>query len=363
LKIPIPPIPPARRRLAWLPLLASAVSAFAAAPNIVFILADDLGYGDVGALNPQGKIATPQLDRLASRGMVFTEAHSTSAVCSPSRYSILTGRYNWRSELKSGVLGGFNRPLIEPGRLTVAQMLRAHGYHTAVFGKWHLGLDWVRRAGNSVVPVSPPDNAGAPVDFSKPFGGGPTTLGFDEFFGISASLDMPPYAFLANDRVTSLPAADQRFSWTGIGHAVKYTRSGPTAPDFDPVEVLPAIRQHAVEYVGAHAAEARAGHPFFLYLPLNSPHTPIAPTKAWRAKSGLNDYADFVMETDAAIGEVLVALERAGVADNTLVLFASDNGCSPEADFPFWRRTPTTRARRDEATRRIFTMAATGCRF
>ena len=329
----------ARRLIALLALLAGVVSAQAAAPtrtpNIVFILADDLGYGDVRSLNLQGKIATPQLDRLAARGMIFTEAHATSAVCSPSRYSILTGRYNWRSALKAGVLGGFNRPLIEDGRLTVAALLKANGYRTAAFGKWHLGLDWARRPGSAAVPGETSDNNGAPIDFTKPFGGGPTTLGFDEFFGISASLDMPPYAFLADDRVTSLPAKDQKFPWTGIGRAVKYTRLGPTAPDFDPVEVLPAIKQHAVDYIGTHAADARAGHSFFLYLPLNSPHTPIAPMKEWRGQSGLNDYADFVMETDAAIGEVLAALERAGIADNTLVIFTSDNGCSPEADYPF----------------------------
>ncbi|MCX6954786.1 MAG: arylsulfatase [Verrucomicrobia bacterium] len=336
---------------------ALAVAGFAAsapsptrAPNIVFILADDLGYGDVKCLNPQGKIATPQLDRLAAGGMVFTEAHSSSAVCTPSRYSILTGRYAWRSALKSSVLGGFSPRLIEEGRLTVAEFLRSQGYATAMVGKWHLGLEWAKRppgearvAGDEKAATKAKakatkaenENLGRDLDFTKPFGRGPVTLGFDEFFGISASLDMPPYTFLENDRVTVVPTKEQSFPWVGSAAAGKQTRVGPTAEGFDVVDVLPAFTQRAIDVIGRRAAAAREGRPFFLYLPLNSPHTPLAPTPEWRGKSGLNDYADFVMQTDAAVGEVLAALEKNGVADNTLVIFTSDNGCSPEADYPF----------------------------
>jgi arylsulfatase A len=304
---------------------AQPVPAATAQPNIVFILADDLGYGDVRCLNPQGKIATPQLDRLAASGMVFTEAHASSAVCTPSRYSILTGRYNWRSTLKQGVLGGFSPPLIEEGRLTVAE-----------FGKWHLGLGWARRATPAKLPgaTGTGENLGLEIDFTQPIGRAPTTLGFDEYFGISASLDMPPYTFIANDRVTVLPDRESAFPWIGVDRAGKKTRLGPTAPGFEVADVLPALKEHAIDFIARRAA-AHDGRPFFLYLPLNAPHTPIAPTPEWRGKSGLNEYADYVMETDAAVGEVLAALERNGVAGNTLVLFASDNGCSPEADFPY----------------------------
>jgi arylsulfatase A-like enzyme len=311
-----------------------------------------LGYGDVKALNPQGKIATPQLDRLAAAGMAFTEAHASSAVCTPSRYAILTGRYNWRSTLKQGVLGGFSPRLIEEGRMTVASFLKAHGYATAAVGKWHLGLDWAKRPDSAAPPAAKSAkaakaageddagegtnaNLGRNIDFTKPFGRGPTTLGFDEYFGISASLDMPPYTFLEGDHVTVIPTTERAFPWVGSAAKGKQTRVGPTAEGFDVVDVLPAFTQRAVDIIARQAPAARAGRPFFLYLPLNSPHTPLAPTKEWRGKSGLNDYADFVMQTDAAVGDVLAALEKNGVADNTLVLFTSDNGCSPEADFPF----------------------------
>jgi arylsulfatase A len=321
-------------------VMSPLAAAAAPRPNIVFILADDLGYGDVRALNPQGKIATPQLDRLAASGMTFTEAHASSAVCTPSRYSILTGRYNWRSTLKQGVLGGFSPPLIEEGRLTVAEFLRRQGYHTAAIGKWHLGLGWTHRAGaGTAVKVEDGDNAkanaGRVIDFTRAITRAPTTLGFDEFFGISASLDMPPYAYIENDRVTVVPTAEKSFPWIAGVVTDRHTRVGPAAAGFDVTDVLPTFTRRAVDTIAQRAAEARAGKPFFLYLPLNSPHTPIAPTPEWRGKSGLNAYADFVMETDAAIGDVLAALEKNGVADNTLVIFASDNGCSPEADYPF----------------------------
>jgi arylsulfatase A-like enzyme len=299
-------------------------------PNIVYILTDDLGYGDVSSLNPSGKIKTPCLDRFAGQGMVFTEAHSSSAVCTPSRYSILTGRYNWRSTLKSGVLGGFGNPLIEPGRMTVADLLRSHGYHTACIGKWHLGLEWSRPSANSAEPDAD-QNAAAKIDFTKSIGRGPTTLGFDEFFGISASLDMPPYTFIENDKVTAQPAIKNGFL---AGHDGKRTRAGPQAPDFKAEDVLPTLTRRAVDYIDRHAASSDT-KPFFLYLALPTPHTPIAPTTEWLGKSGLNDYADYVMETDASIGHVLAALDRYGLDKNTIVVFTSDNGCSPAADFPF----------------------------
>jgi arylsulfatase A-like enzyme len=300
-----------RFKITWVCLFAAlcALAVHAAAgntpkPNIVFILCDDLGYGDVHCLNPvRGKIATPCLDKFASQGMTFTEAHSSSAVCTPSRYSILTGRYNWRSHLQSGVLSGYSPPLIARDRLTVAELLQQHGYRTACIGKWHLGLTFAGKGENR--------------DLAQPIKNNPTTLGFDYFFGIAASLDMPPFAFIENDHFTQLPTVTK-----------KWLRSGLAAPDFEAVDVVPELTRKAKDFIATSAATNR---PFFLYLPFTSPHTPLVPTKEWQGKSGLGDYGDFVMETDWAIGEVLAALDKNGVAGETLVLLASDNGCSPAA--------------------------------
>jgi arylsulfatase A-like enzyme len=302
-------------------------------PNIVFILCDDLGCGDVQCLNRAGKIPTPNIDKLASAGMIFTDAHSSSAVCSPTRYGLLTGRYNWRSRLQSGVLGGMSPALIEPGRLTVASLLKQHGYHTAAIGKWHVGMDWPRKPDAKPFPdQSENEERGWQADFSKPIRNGPNSVGFDYFFGISASLDMVPYTFIENDRVVAIPTVDKVFPMMA-GRTNKLTRRGPAAKDFEVEDVLPALTRRAVAHVKERAADARSGKPFFLYLPLNSPHTPIAPTKEWRGRSGLNAYADFVMQTDAVVGEVLAALDQNSLATNTLLIFTSDNGCSPEADF------------------------------
>jgi arylsulfatase A-like enzyme len=304
-------------------------------PNFIYILADDLGYGDVRCLNPEGKIATPHMDRLAAEGMRFTDAHSSSAVCTPTRYGIMTGRYNWRSRLKSGVQGGMSPDLIEDGRPTVASFLKKEGYHTACFGKWHLGFDWQRHpdtpAFTDKIEKGP---EGWNVDFTKPFGGGPLRVGFEHYFGIAASLDMVPYTFLQDNRVTELPSTEKSFAMTAGSNKRGHTRNGPAGVSFEAVNVLPEITRHAVDYIHQHAAEAKAGKPFFIYMPLNSPHTPILPSKKWQGKSGLSLYADFVMETDDAIGQVMAATEQAGIAQDTLIIVTSDNGCSPQANFP-----------------------------
>lgn len=298
-----------------------------ASPNIVIILCDDLGYGDVKANHPAGKIVTPHMDRIAREGVRFTDAHTPSSVCSPTRYGLLTGRYNWRSPLQSGVLGGLSPRLIEPGRATLASVLKSRGYHTAAIGKWHLGMDWVKLPGKevSVLSVETPAQVHN-VDYTQPIANGPTSVGFDSFFGISASLDMVPYTYIENNRVAAAPTVEK--TWPLHPGYPADCRLGPAAPDFDVANVLPEFARRASDYI---AARARTGQPFFLYLPLNAPHTPIAPNKEWIGKSGLNLYADFVMETDWAVGEVMAALERAGVSENTLVVFTSDNGCSPSA--------------------------------
>ena len=271
-------------------------------PNVVYILCDDLGYGDVRCLNPDRcKIDTPQLDKLASQGMIFTEAHSSSAVCTPSRYSILTGRYSWRTHLQSGVYNGLSEPLIAADRLTVPALFKQHGYRTACIGKWHLGMSFAKKSGKT--------------DFTQPIQNGPITRGFDSFFGISASLDMPPFAFIENDHFTQTPSVSK-----------KWMREGIAAPDFEAADVIPTFVRKAVEII---EETTKSGKPLFLYLPLTSPHTPLVPSPQWKGKSALGEYGDFVMETDAAIGEVVAAIDKAGIGDNTLILVTSDNGCAP----------------------------------
>ncbi len=288
-------------------------------PNIVYILADDLGYGDVHCCNPKGKIATPEIDRLAAGGMRFTDAHSSSAVCTPTRYGILTGRYGWRSSLKSGVLDGYSQRLIEPGRLTVPEFLRQNGYRTGCIGKWHLGMDWTRKDGDSSRKVE----TGWEVDYAKPITNGPTAVGFDDYFGISASLDMPPYVFVDHDRANAIPTVEKI-----------WVRKGPAGANFEAIDVLPALIRAATSFIAKNAESARRGKPFFLYVPLSAPHAPILPTPRWRGKSGLNDYGDFVMQVDGAVGQILASLETWGLAGQTLVIFTSDNGCSPVANYP-----------------------------
>jgi arylsulfatase A-like enzyme len=298
-----------------LPLLACNASAEKKPekPNIIYILADDLGIGDLRSFNLEGKIPTPHLDKLASEGMKLTDAHTSSSVCTPTRYGILTGRYSWRSPLKQGVLYGYDPALIDQERPTVATLLKGAGYHTAFIGKWHLGWNWEQ-------------NADSTYNYEVPITHGPNTLGFDYAYGHVASLDMPPYVYVENGHVTEQPNrltenTDEQGFW----------REGPTGADFVHEQVTPHFFDKAIAYVQERAETAQ---PFFLYLPLPSPHTPILPTEPWRGQSGLNVYGDFVMEVDHYVGDLMEALEKAGVASNTIVIFTSDNGCSPRADYP-----------------------------
>jgi arylsulfatase A-like enzyme len=271
-------------------------------PNIVYILADDLGYGDPRGYNPESKIPTPNLDRLASQGVRFTDAHSGSAVCTPTRYGINTGRYCWRSRLKKGVLNGYDPALIEPGRLTVAAMLRKQGYQTAGIGKWHLGLQNNEK-----------------TDYSKPLRPGPLEARYDTYFGIPSSLDIPPYLFFEDDRALGQPTGHI----DGIReHRGVFWREGAIAPGFKHIDVLPAITKKAVDYIGGR----KAGQPFFLYLALTAPHTPWLPTPAFRGKAAAGEYGDFVAMVDDAVGQVLAAIDHGKLAEDTLVVMTSDNG-------------------------------------
>lgn len=281
-------------------------------PNIIFILADDMGYGDVSYFDNNSKLKTENLDRMAQEGVVFTDAHSSSSVSTPTRYGILTGRYNWRSTLKNNVLYGYDKALIPADRETMASMLRKNGYTTAGIGKWHLGWDW--------------DNIDAgkdKVDFSKPVQNGPTTRGFDYFYGFCGSLDMAPYVYIENDMPTSLPDRETvnegKYSWW---------RKGPTGADFVHEEVLPNLVDRACNYI---KEKAKADQPYFLYLPLPAPHTPILPTEEFRGKSGIGEYGDFVLMVDAMVAKVLQAVKESGEDGNTIVVFTTDNGCSPAA--------------------------------
>jgi len=284
-------------------------------PNIVFILADDLGYGDVSGFNENSKIETPFIDKLAENGVMFTDAHTSSSVCTPTRYGILTGRYNWRSTLKSGVLGGYSKSLILPERTTIAGFLRSKGYKTSGFGKWHLGWDWANvEAGKDS------------VDFSMEVKNGPTTRGFDYFFGFNGSLDMPPYVWVENDMPTMVPVKE-----TEDTGKQSWWRKGPTSDDFEHRLVLPLITEKTVAYISENADSEQ---PFFVYMALSAPHTPILPTEEFQGKSRLdNPYADFVIMVDWVVGQVEKVLEEKEIADNTVLIFTSDNGCSPQADF------------------------------
>ena len=273
-------------------------------PNIVYILADDLGYGDVGCYNPASKIPTPNIDRLAKQGMRFTDAHSPSAVCTPTRYALLTGRYAWRTRLQRNVIGPFSQPLIAENQLTVARLLRDQGYATACIGKWHLGWGW------------PKPGDGGKRDFTQPIPDGPTARGFDLYFGTDVP-NYPPYCFLENDRTVGIPSAA-----APVGRD-SFNIAGPMVSDWKLVDVLPGLERRAIDYI---EKTAKSDKPFFLYLPLTSPHYPVVPSAAFKGKSKAGEYGDFVVQTDHVVGEILDALKRSGVAEKTLVILTSDNG-------------------------------------
>jgi arylsulfatase A-like enzyme len=263
---------------------------------------------------------------LAAQGLRFTDAHSSSGVCTPTRYSLLTGRYHWRTRLQKGVLGGFSLPLIRPGRATLGSLLQGQGYHTACFGKWHLGMEWPLKDGrvaDDEGQFSQPFADVNAVDYEADIRGGPVDSGFDTFYGISASLDMFPYVWIRDRRPTE------------VGSEIKaFHRPGPAGKAFEAIDVQGEITDRTIQYIAERAAEAKQGRPFFAYVPLAAPHTPIVPTAEWQGKSGINAYADFVMQVDADLGRVMAALEAHGLAENTLLIFTSDNGCSPQGNFP-----------------------------
>ncbi len=308
----------------FVPTVASA----AETPNIVIVLADDLGYGDPRCYNDQSKIPTPHLDRLASQGLRFTDAHTPSSVCTPTRYGLLTGRYCWRTVHKQSVLWSWDPPLIKADRLTLPGMLQKHGYHTACIGKWHLGWDWpldrdaylTDEFKGHTIPRDRREAYGRRVDFTRPARDGPTARGFDYYFGDDVP-NFPPFAFIENDRTVGMPTVPKPPDMFGA--------PGPALPGWDLSMVPLTLAQRAAAHI-----EQRAKHPqtpFFLYVPLTAPHTPIAPSPYFIGKSQAGWYGDFVHEVDWTLGQITAALDRTGLTNNTLVIFTSDNG-SPQRD-------------------------------
>lgn len=314
-------------------------------PNVIIILADDLGYGDVSSYNlERGRIKTPNFDQLALEGMRFTDGHSSSGCCSPSRYTLLTGRYHWRTTLQSGIVGLWGKPIIAPERLTIGKLAQEKGYRTACIGKWHLGHNWPidedqkkyltgfggKSGGGGEVAssITEAHRAAWKNVFEKQIPGGPIERGFDEYFGTDVP-NWPPYCFIENDRTVGIPS-----ELLPVDKLVKNQASlqGPAISNWKLENILPELGERAVKFI---STQAKAKQPFLLYLPLTSPHTPLAASEAWRGRSGLDSaYADLVLETDDVVGRVLKAVQSAGIVDNTLVVFTSDNGCASYIGVP-----------------------------
>ena len=282
-------------------------------PNIVFIMADDLGYGDLVQFNKDSKIPTPNLDQLAKEGISFTNAHSPSAVCTPSRYSFLTGTYPWRGESKSGVSWIWEKPSIKKERFTIGQMFQQQGYHTACIGKWHLGWNWPTKDGQ---PASV-KNEGKNVDYTKPITQGPTERGFDYYFGDDVP-SFPPHTFIENNRTVEIPN-----SWFDVYPF----QAGASSKDWRYEDLLRKTNDKAQEYI---INIAKKEQPFFLFYSMTAPHTPIAPHEDFQGTTRAGNYGDFVYELDDSIGKILKTLDSLGLSENTLVIFTSDNGSTTQ---------------------------------
>jgi arylsulfatase A-like enzyme len=314
-----------------------------ATPNIVIIFADDMGYGDISCLNPESGIRTRSIDELAGQGIIFSEAHSSASVCTPSRYGLLTGRYAFRSPRGSRVVYGFNGPVIEKDRETIASVLKRAGYSTACIGKWHLGVTW--QAKDKTKELSYDRQTGrSNVDYGSGVLAGPNDFGFDYSFILPASLDMPPYLFLRDHQVT-----DPRMSLTSDRYPLKldttvyawdrkhtreqdiywgkgvWWRQGEISHSFDVENCLQEIFNEGISYIGKHARE-QPDEPFFLYLPLTAPHTPWTPSDQFRGKSSAGTYGEFVMDIDHGVGRIVEQLRKSGLYENTMIIFSSDNG-------------------------------------
>ena len=301
-------------------------------PNIIYILADDLGYGDLSIYNKNSKIFTPNIDSIGDEGMVFYDMHSTSSVCTPTRYSILTGEYAWRTRLKYGVLWSYGEPLINEDKNTVASMLKKYGYTTSVIGKWHLGLGWVTKNDISEINSDIRDSGLIRdinedlIDFSKNPTFGPPQNGFDYSFILPSSLDIPPYLYLENNKFLNPVNKYTDGNKPNIDASGAFWRPGPMAEDFDINQVLPIFFDKSKKYIEKTQKEDK---PFFLYLPLPGPHTPWLPDSSFKDSSEAGEYGDFVKMIDFYVGNLLDHLKSLNLEKNTMVIFTSDNG-------PYW---------------------------
>ena len=323
--------------------LLSAAEVAPHRPNVVILYADDMGYGDLAANNPDSKIPTPNLDGLAAEGMRFTDAHSSSGICTPSRYALLTGRHHWRDF--HGIVGSFGASVFKPGQLTLPEMLQRCGYDTACVGKWHLGWNWdaIRRPG-----TDPKSHAHADFEWSRPIPDGPLAHGFDRYFGDDV-INFPPYAWIENDRVVEAPDTTLERMPGRPKEGEWECRPGPARREWDPYQVLPKLTDQAVDFVRSRRGDPR---PFLLYFPLPSPHAPIVPTDAFDGRSGAGPFGDYVVQTDDACGRVLAALREAELESDTVVVFSSDNGpeiyaYARDAAFDHWSAAPFRGLKRD----------------
>lgn len=324
--------------------LVTAIIHASEKPNILLLYADDLGIGDLGCYNENSKITTPNLDNLASQGMRFTDAHSSSGICSPSRYAMLTGRHHWRDF--HDIVPAFGKSVFKPERLTLPEMLQAGGYRTAAIGKWHLGWDWdaIRKPGTKKDGIDPDD-----FDWSKAIPGGPVANGFDHYFGDEV-INFPPYCWIQDNKVITPPDTmmDTK-KWKPLKLGQWECRPGPMVTGWDPYRNLPETTRRGVEYI---KKQKDADQPFFLYFAFPSPHAPIVPNDEFDGKSKAGPYGDLVFETDNSIGQLLKALEDSGLSENTVVIFSADNGAEKYAwerdeKFDHWSSHPLRGLKRD----------------
>lgn len=330
--------------------LSSQAATSSKQPNILILYADDLGLGDLQCYHPDSKIPTPNLDKLAGEGMRFLDGHSSSGICTPSRYALLTGRHHWRKF--HGIVNAFGDSAFSPERVTMPEMLREKGYATAAIGKWHLGWNWaaIRKPDAKQIGEGRRKSWGPEAFYwEKSIPNGPLDHGFDHYFGDTV-INFPPYCWIEDDKVVKTPTVlMDTTKWKEIKEGNWECRPGPMTEDWDPYENIPTTTKKGVEYI---KKQSEAESPFFLYFAFPSPHAPIIPNDEFDGKSGAGPYGDFVYETDDACGRLLRALEESGQADNTVVIFTADNGPEKYAyardeKFGHWSAHPLRGLKRD----------------
>lgn len=319
-------------------------------PNVVIILADDMGYGDVSVNNPNARTKTPNIDKMAQRSINFTDAHSGGAVCTPSRYGLLTGRYFFRVPEHEGYYG-YLSPLIEKGRETIGSLMQKAGYATACIGKWHLGINWgLKDVGKP--QISPTGSKWLTnTDYSKNTSGGPNSIGFDYSYILPASLDMPPYVFVRNSKVidpqvvltadvyphtlnTTVPVWDRKYTTKDDVYWERgvWWRNGEMSKSFKMEDCLDTIVDQSISFINRQVKN-EPQKPFMLYLPLTGPHTPWMPNEHFKGKTEVGTYGDFVVQIDHVVEQITNTLKTLKIEDNTIVIFSSDNGAPwPEDD-------------------------------